>query len=138
MRSPANCFWEGDRYTVIENGKRVLNVERALGTVERDFGEVVKVLERAEPLNAERRVPLLFFVAAMRTRTKRYAERAGTMLRGIRAQAARLAAKDDRQAQLAKGAEESLAQLNAECVSLGMPEHAEMLLGIRDGRRAVC
>lgn len=127
LRAPKNYFWEADRYTVNERNWRNTNVEKALGTIENDFGKVMRVLKANEPITGTHRVILLFFSAAMLSRTDHYPERIGALLRRVQDQAARLAGKDNREPVFAHQVQESLVKLKPESVSIGIPVIADVL-----------
>lgn len=69
-RAPSNIFHETDMYTIrTPDGGRDLILERGLSELESRFVDVRTALEDGKPLNAEARVMLCAFVAAMHTRT---------------------------------------------------------------------
>lgn len=131
LKSPTNYFCSEDRYTRQSNGGRNLGVENALAVVEGEFGKAQKRLRANSALRPQDRVALSFFSAAMMSRTEHYSEWVGTMLRTVQIQAARLAAKEKLEPSLSNAIEESLCNLNAETVGIGMPEFAKILIQMK-------
>ena len=127
FRSPKTYFREKDRYTTYSGKQRVLDAENRLAETEQRFGKVMCALKAGQPINAGEQEYLTSFVAAMRARTKRFAERAGTMARGLRFQGLRLVATDAPVSALVEEAEDELRRINADSVLIGSVEIAATL-----------
>jgi Protein of unknown function (DUF4238) len=73
-KSPEKSFSQTDRYTVhLKDGSRDLTVENALGDLESNFQDVLRVVRRRENLAPLQKAKLSAFTAAMMGRSKQQA-----------------------------------------------------------------
>jgi hypothetical protein len=126
LRSPRDCFWEPDRYTIQTDAGRNVAVEKALGRIESDYGRVICDVLQNRQLSAEQRVWLSFFAGAMLARVGGIPDAAERMLRTGARQTRRLEEKRGAPPERSAEMEGLLRSVHGHTASAGMIEYSKM------------